>query len=174
MVVLALSAVIYLYMKMKNDNDGQAGGNTTAITKQEPKIIDRDYEVPVTYPYNKAGQKATPDSSASAKSKPENKQDDLKTTPPAEKPGESLPEIREPVNAKRIGSYIYQYPEGVVVQVSSWKSRSIALSQVRKYRNAGYTAFAETSTIPDRGLYYRVRVGYFKSLSEAKSFLNGK
>ena len=173
-VVLALSAVIYLYMKMKNDNDGQAGGNTTAITKQEPKIIDRDYEVPVTYPYNKAGQKATPDSSASAKSKPENKQDDLKTTPPAEKPGESLPEIREPVNAKRIGSYIYQYPEGVVVQVSSWKSRSIALSQVRKYRNAGYTAFAETSTIPDRGLYYRVRVGYFKSLSEAKSFLNGK
>ncbi len=173
-VVIALSAVIYLYLRMKNENDSQVGGNEAAVTKQEPKIIDRDYEVPVTYPYEKAGRKAAPDSSASAKSQTENKQDDLTTKSSAEKPAENLPEIREPVNAKRIGNYIYQYPDGVVVQVSSWKSRSIALNQVRKYRNAGYTAFAETSVIPDRGLYYRVRVGYFKSLNEAENFLNGK
>ncbi len=84
-----------------------------------------------------------------------------------------MAEIREPVNARRIGNYIYQYPEGVVVQVSSWKSKSIALSEVQRYRDAGYTAFAEKAEIQGMGLYYRVRVGYFKSLSEAENFVNG-
>ena len=61
----------------------------------------------------------------------------------------------------------------MVVQVSSWKSKTIALKEVEKYRKAGFNAFAELSEIPGKGNYYRVRVGYFKSLDEAKKFASG-
>jgi len=96
------------------------------------------------------------------------------TGSPVNNAEQDLTEVREPVNAERIGNYIYQYPEGIVVQTSSWKSKTIALDQGKKYRDTGYTAFVEKSDIPGMGLYYRVRVGYFKSLSEAENFVNGK
>jgi cell division septation protein DedD len=169
-VVIVLAGIIYMYLRIKSENHEPANANITGTAKQQTKVIDRNYDVPVTYPYDSSTENKPsnlpedvqkPDEKVST-GKPEN-ENVAKTKP-------DISEIRRPVNAERIGRYIYKYPQGIVVQVSSWKSKSIAISQVRKYNKAGYTAFAEMTTVSGQGLYYRVRVGYFNSLDEAKEF----
>lgn len=173
-VVIALAGVIFLYLKLKSANNGPADENKSAVSSQQTNIIERDYDVPVTYPYEKSDEKGSAELNENVKEQtgknilPENSNNNIS------KSQTDLSEIRDPVNAERIGNYIFKYPEGIVVQTSSWKSRTIALGEVKKYRDAGYTAFAEQSDIAGMGLYYRVRVGYFKSLQEAENFANGK
>ncbi len=167
-VVIALAGIIFLYFKLKSANSGIPEETKTGQTT----TIERNYDVPVTYPYNKSGENK-PDENGTVGDKHDKNEAGINTAENTNPATSDLSEIREPVNARRIGNYIYQYPEGVVVQVSSWKSKTIALSEVNKYRDAGYTAFAEKSEIQGMGLYYRVRVGYFKSLEEAENFVNG-
>lgn len=167
-VIMALAGIIFLYLKLKSENN--LSGNTDT-RKPQTKIIERNYDVPVTYPYDSVKDTKKTDVPGNASDK--NVTSEKKSNISGGELNPGSPEIRESVNAERIENYIYQYPEGIVVQVSSWKSKSIALSEVKKYRSAGYTAFAEISTIPGMGLYYRVKVGYFNSLNEAKEFANG-
>lgn len=171
-VIIALAGIIFLYLRLKSNNS-ITGADNTRTTKPQTKIIERNYDVPVTYPYNSTNESKTADLSGNTagSSKDENTQKN-NNTPGGESNSDQI-EIRQPINAERIENYIYQYPEGIVVQVSSWKSKSIALSEVKKYRSAGFTAFAEMSAIPGMGLYYRVRVGYFTSLDKAKEFVTG-
>ncbi len=170
-VVIALAGIIFLYFTLKSAGSEVTGGTSAGKTEQTT-TIDRNYDVPVTYPYNKSDEN-NPAANGTVEDQPGKNQEESKT---ADNTGAVKPDIaviREPVNAQRIGNYIYQYPEGIVAQVSSWKSQSVALSEVQKYRDAGYTAFAEKAEIQSMGLYYRVRVGYFKSLEEAENFVNG-
>lgn len=55
------------------------------------------------------------------------------------------------------------------IQLSSWKTKSKAEAQVKKYKNKGYDAFMVEAYISrSRGTWYRVRVGYYDSLEEAE------
>ncbi len=171
-VVIALAGIIFMYLKLKNENHEIAGTNKTGNAKQQTKVIDRNYDVPVTYPYDSTKEKK-PEDIKKDNPASTNKDNVNLTDNSGNETKSTASDIREPVNAQRIENYIYKYAEGLVVQVSSWKSESIALKEVGKYRNAGYTAFAEKATIPGMGLYYRVRVGYFSSLNEARKFANG-
>lgn len=168
-VIIVLAGIIFLYFKLKSANNELSAGSDN---NGKPTTIERNYDVPVTYPYDKSGENKTPENETVQDQQGKN-ETELKTSENTNAAKPDMTEIREPVNARRIGNYIYQYPEGVVVQVSSWKSKSIALSEVQRYRDAGYTAFAEKAEIQGMGLYYRVRVGYFKSLEEAEKFVNG-
>ena len=172
-VIIALAGIIFLYFKLKNANN-EAVGNQPGEPGKQTKVIERDYDVPVTYPYEKPDKKYSQGTKAGGEESKTGDKTPVNTGSPVNNAEQDLTEVREPVNAERIGNYIYQYPEGIVVQTSSWKSKTIALDQGKKYRDTGYTAFVEKSDIPGMGLYYRVRVGYFKSLSEAENFVNGK
>lgn len=56
-----------------------------------------------------------------------------------------------------------------VFQVSSWKNRAKAESEVRKLKAKGFDAFMVEANVPERGgKWYRVRVGYFNSIEEAE------
>lgn len=55
-------------------------------------------------------------------------------------------------------------------QVSSWKTKSIADQEVNRLKTRGHHAYlVEAQPKHKRGTWYRVRVGYFNSLNEAKS-----
>lgn len=164
-VLIVLAGIIFMYLKLKSENHRMA-----ETIKQPAKVIERDYQVPVTYPYDSSQGKKPEDLPGKVQNKETTKSTDITKT--AENIAGNVNEIRNPVNAERIESYIYKYPQGIVVQVSSWKSKSIAISEVKKFTKAGYTSFAEQTNVPGLGLYYRVRVGYFKSLNEAKEFAN--
>ena len=58
------------------------------------------------------------------------------------------------------------------MQVASFRSKSIAENEAGKYRNKGYNSFVEQAEIPGRGLWYRIRVGDFSSIDEAKNFIS--
>lgn len=54
-------------------------------------------------------------------------------------------------------------------QVSSWRSRKKAESEAARLKNKGHNAFVVKSYVASKGRnYYRVRIGYFDTLSEAR------
>ncbi|MDY0083954.1 MAG: SPOR domain-containing protein, partial [Ignavibacteriaceae bacterium] len=74
--------------------------------------------------------------------------------------------------ALNVGNNIFKYGDHYVVQVASFRSGSISENEAGKYRNKGYNAFVETAEIPERGTWYRVRVGNFTTKEEAQNFIN--
>ena len=58
------------------------------------------------------------------------------------------------------------------IQVASSKDSGIADKLVNRLKKGGYPAYRSIGKVPGKGIWYRVRVGYFKSRSEAGSTLN--
>lgn len=68
---------------------------------------------------------------------------------------------------KNIGNMVYTDGYKYCLQVSSWRSKDKAESEMNKLKAMGYDAFIVTANIPELdGIWYRVRIGYFDSLDE--------
>jgi cell division protein FtsN len=71
---------------------------------------------------------------------------------------------------RNVTNTIYTDGKLYCFQVSSWKTKSIADQEVSRLKNTGHNAYiVEAQPKHKRGTWYRVRVGYFNSLNEAKS-----
>lgn len=57
---------------------------------------------------------------------------------------------------------------GYAVQVASCPSSDYAESLVERYMKRGYQPWVVTYTAPDGGIFFRVRLGWYGSLSEAQ------
>ena len=82
-----------------------------------------------------------------------------------------LEDIEYNVSIERnVGNMIYTDGMLYSYQVSSWRTNSKAQSEVNRLRTRGFNAFViEAKNIPDlEGTWYRVRIGYFQSLIEAR------
>ncbi len=55
------------------------------------------------------------------------------------------------------------------IQVASLKDSGVADKLVSRLKKGGYPAYRSIGKIPGKGIWYRVRVGYFNSRSEAGS-----
>lgn len=74
-------------------------------------------------------------------------------------------------NDMRINKTIYYDGKNYNVQVSSWRNRFKAEQEVKRLRKEGYDAFVLIANLPEKGgIWYRVRIGSFKSEEEAKEF----
>lgn len=62
--------------------------------------------------------------------------------------------------------------KSLTIQVASLKDSKGADEMVAKLRKRGYSAYRTAINIPDKGLWYRVRIGFFKEKTEADSTLN--
>lgn len=58
------------------------------------------------------------------------------------------------------------------LQISSWKEKWKAEREVNKLKNMGHNAFIVKVNIPGKGIWYRVRIGYFLTLEEAEKYNN--
>jgi len=58
------------------------------------------------------------------------------------------------------------------IQVASLKDSKDADKMVASLKKKGYPAYMISSNIPEKGIWHRVRIGYFKDKSEAGSTLN--
>ena len=54
------------------------------------------------------------------------------------------------------------------IQVASLKDPKNADNMVAKFKKRGYPAYRSIGKIPDKGIWYRVRVGYFKNRAETR------
>ena len=54
------------------------------------------------------------------------------------------------------------------LQLASYQERELAEEDVKKMKKQGYAAFIVSSQLPDKGLWYRVRVGSFSNKASAE------
>ncbi|MBP1683094.1 MAG: hypothetical protein H6Q27_658, partial [Ignavibacteriaceae bacterium] len=155
------------------------------------KIVQRDFDIPVTYPYMPKVNETSISETVTPKNENQNlvpeKTEIVKTEPikteikkvEKEIPKQTVTETKQSVNpviptgkALNVGNNIYKYGNYFVVQVAAFRSSSISENEAGKYRNKGLNAFVEAAEIPGRGTWYRVRVGNFNSKEEALIFAN--
>ena len=61
--------------------------------------------------------------------------------------------------------------KSLTIQVASFKDLKDADELVAKLEKRGYPAYSISCNIPDKGIWHRVRIGYFKDKAEAGSTL---
>lgn len=76
-----------------------------------------------------------------------------------------------PNSERNVRGRIWTDGNSFVIQQSSWRTRPKAERIARSLRTKGYNAFVQKAYISKfRRNYYRVRIGYFNSLSEAQRY----
>ena len=187
-----------LYLLFKENGNGTVKEVVSKVKKNDnTTYVERNYDVPVTYPYDKKDDNreiSGIDLTKEKDSAPE-KNSDVATTD--EKTGNNetgkndinkkeQPVVTKPVEKTVVNktvennsndgpvlieSNIYNYGEYYVVQISSFRSKPVAENTVSQYNSQGFKAFIETVDINGND-WYRVRVGNFKTLEEAQKFKN--
>ncbi|MDX2497655.1 MAG: SPOR domain-containing protein [Desulfobacterales bacterium] len=84
-----------------------------------------------------------------------------KTSPPKKL---ATPQKKKTVNLKKTA----EGNENFTIQIASLKDSAAADKMVAKLKKRGYPAYRSIGKIPDKGIWYRVRVGYFKNRAEAR------
>jgi nucleoid DNA-binding protein/cell division septation protein DedD len=183
-VLIVLTGTVFLYIKVINPY--YAGYNKSVDTKADsynipPAIVERDYKIPVTYPYTKDTNVVhvfNPiEKNVFAPADKSINHDSIVKVTKVQKV-EEVP-VKQPAhittinNIKssevKVNQFIYKSGDKYIVQISSWSSKNKALDHAAHFSKLGYQTNIETANL-DRGLYYRVRVGNFNSENEAKKF----
>jgi len=192
-IIIAL-IVVYIYFIKSDGNTANAESILTGITPPDNvNVIDRDYDVVVSYPYPKMGNRIemsgfgddifsnvalTTDMKKDLKPevKPEIKTEkvtqlnekpkvETKTVPLAEE--KSKPKVETKTEDV---SRIFLNKNFYVVYVGSYTSEASADREADKYFDLGYNAFIEETQTRDGKAVYRLNVGDFTSEDFAKQF----
>ncbi len=170
---VVLVAGIYLnYDKIKNiifKNESNFSPTVANQKKIEPNIIARTFKIPVTYLYKLEEEELS------------QIQDSLIISPSVFITKQTLPtdavsntELVPTSDIQLVKAHqnIYQRGSEYLVQVSSWKSKSKAESELNKYIENGFRAELIEEYSSELGKYRRLMVGGFSSIDEANNFLN--
>jgi cell division septation protein DedD len=58
------------------------------------------------------------------------------------------------------------------IQVASYQEKEMAEEEARRMKTRGYAAFVVSSSVPDKGTWYRVRLGSFSNKAAAEKLAN--
>ncbi|MEE8553767.1 MAG: SPOR domain-containing protein [Desulfobacterales bacterium] len=61
--------------------------------------------------------------------------------------------------------------KNLTIQVASFKDPNVADKMVEELKKKGFPAYRSIGKVPGKGIWYRVRIGYFSTKSEAGSML---
>lgn len=175
--LITIGAASFYYFIFLNQSAGVQQTPQLSINSKNTVIVRRDFRIPISYPYllSNAGEISSDNNIDESKVEIQDiKPEESKTIKPEISISETKPKVENVPPSKsftNVGSNIYKYGELYVVQVASFRAESIAENEAGKYRNKGLNTFVEAANIPNRGLWYRVRVGNFTSVNEAKDFI---
>ncbi len=109
---------------------------------------------------------------------PARKDSSVKVVNQNNKKNEALTTLALKKNSKDTGievlpkSSIFKEGDKYSFQISSWKNKATAVSEVARLKAKGHNAFFVEAFIPERGgTWYRVRIGNFNSIEEAQSYM---
>ena len=175
-IVFGALGILLNYEKFKSIITGRDGQQYQMIeTKKhvDPVIIARTNEIPVTYPYDKADVRLSniTDSLLISPMAFNSKQNTMEQSLSRE---EIIPSEVEKLEVKlvRVQGNIFQRGSEFVVQISSWKSKSKAEGELKKFTELGYPTELMDYYSSELGKYNKVMVGGFQSLDDARNFLN--
>lgn len=176
LLIVIVAGLYYLYKMNNNREDNLNKNQELSISSDNASVIERDYKIPVSYPYvpesilkdslDKTKDKIDASNTVEEHKALNNNGNKQNETTSIANNKNLIPEGR-PIS---LGKNIYKYDNIYVVQVASFRSNQIAENEAGKYRNKGFNSFVEPVEIKDKGLWYRVKVGNFNSLAEAESF----
>ncbi len=78
--------------------------------------------------------------------------------------------VRQEPAVQRTPAVVEVAEGNFTVQVSSWRTRRKAESQMRLWRQKGYDAYVQRAVLENGETWYRVRIGSFATLQEARQF----
>ncbi|MDP2363559.1 MAG: SPOR domain-containing protein, partial [Ignavibacteria bacterium] len=191
LLIIIASVALYWYLEFYKKNETEVKPTQIVLKSENAKVVARSFDLPVSYPYLPKINQTTISETGTLKIDEPNitteKIEDKKTE--QKKPEEKLTvkEIPNPKNTDsnkpvkveiptgislNVGDNIFKYGNYFVVQVASYRASSISENEAGKFRNKGYNAFVEAAEIPNRGTWYRVRVGNFSTREEAQNFIS--
>ncbi len=180
--VIALAAIIvvggalFLFLKDGglNSQDVAISGKTNEVMPASaPTMVERKYDVPVTYPYPPKGKKEGEGISSGTNSRNEN---NPAVTPEKENSESAITQSsatlqpQKSIESLKIKDYIIKSSGHYVVQVSSWQSEFMAKKVADRFKDKGYQSTVEKANVKGKGIWYRVKVGNFKTLIDAEQF----
>lgn len=173
-ILILVAAGIYLnYEKIKSSflNKDKVSQTIEAKKSVQPTIIERTSGITGIYPAAGEFQQVADSMiiSSEALAAKQNEQKESLTseiTPSSSITNEQITKL------VKVQGNIFQRGDEFVVQVSSWKSKSVAEREVNKFNENGFKAELMESKSSDVGKYYKVMVGGFNSLDDAKNFYN--
>jgi cell division protein FtsN len=142
--------------------------DTNVPVLQKPKVVERKIEKPAEKTLSKKAQKKTVTSSASQKSASQ------KALPEKPEPAAS-PQKKKPTKEKGKDAAVARTSATgpiYTIQAASVKDPKDADRLVQKLKKRGYPAYRVIGKIPGKGIWFRVRIGTYKSKSEALSVMN--
>lgn len=176
-LVAGVVFIIYLLSGNQKSSDVYDEVLLHPTGSENTTYVERTYDIPVNYPYEKSKEDLLiaglePPIQATDNKAVQNIVDTkptVKVLPGKQEAPKVSPNQRPSGTPVQAAYSIFQYGNIFTVQVSAFRSESTAQQVVSKYSKDGYNVFIERSTI-DGILWYRVRVGNFDSLEEAKKF----
>lgn len=180
LLLILAAAWFYWFTQIHKKSSDVVSKHDLTLKTNNTNIIERDFNIPITYPYlplNVTNEKVNTDTSMirdtvaiiSVEKNPE-----LKNQEKQNAPDKKLVTEKNKIHTGKpisVGNNIYRYGDMYIVQVASFRSSSISENEAGKYRDKGFNAFVEATEITGKGLWYRVKVGNFSSVTEAKDFI---
>ena len=158
---IIISAVFYFLYKNGSEQISDIEINLQNERTQNATFIERSYNIPVTYPYEKpAAEIQITGIDESILVKTEEQSIEIQKV-----------EKKSSETSKQVATNIYNYGNTFIVQVSSYRSKKDAEIEAARYTGNGYNAFTEDAIVKGK-TWFRVRVGNFKTLEEAIKFRN--
>lgn len=130
------------------------------------KIIERNYQLPVTYPYLITNKLSEPFN-------PYNLPKEVKEQnqiPPVKNDSDQQNQMNSE-SAQKVKEFFYKQGDKYFVQISAWQNKYRAERHAQMLRDLGFTTEIHKVNLSDE-IWYRVRAGYFNTLEEAQNFYN--
>ena len=141
--------------------------DTNVPALQKPKVVEGKTEKPAEKTVSKEAQKKTVPNSASEKSASQ------KAVPQKLEPAAS-PQKKKPTKEKeKTAAVVHTNAKGPIytIQAASVKDPKDADELVQKLKKRGYPAYRVIGKIPGKGIWFRIRIGEYRSKSEALSMM---
>ncbi|MHA2051941.1 MAG: SPOR domain-containing protein [Promethearchaeota archaeon] len=193
-----------LYFFLTERDNGESVITQTALFDNtvNTTYLDRNYDVPVTYPYSQSESEVQLHGLSSELSASEvaeeqsgieesttklvNNKDNI---PPKNEvipskneiiplQNENTPPQKEIEQAstaprKQVAQNVFKYNETYVVQIAAFRTKKDAENGAAKFIKSGYSAFVEEAIVGGKN-WFRLRVGGFKTLEAAKQYQKSK
>lgn len=187
---IIIFGMLYFYITQIKNVATKKTEQIALLNTDKASIVERDFSIPVTYPYPKKVIEVVSDTAAVEPETVQTNTNQLTTenivsdveekkqidnqqnlSQPKTQQIPKVTAITRPVeNYERVAPNIFKFKDNYIVQVAAFRSNSIAENEAAKFRQKGYNAFVERAEIQGMGVWFRVRVGNFPTLKEAQEF----
>jgi cell division septation protein DedD len=127
------------------------GGDSPFLSKESPKIVDDSQSIPSALPEDEG-----------TNDKGEKPRFDFYTI----LPGTETQVTEQQIKEKEAEATLSKATESYFLQVGAFQSEQEADNQKAKLALLGLEAIVQTATIPDKGVWHRVRVGPFTDVEQ--------